>query len=573
MHVGLYNFQVLLNQWRGVVLLTLVAAAWALQRFALVECLAATVAVCAIFLGGFFIKWHFEYDFSHWPAVALALALPAAAWLLCRCHPLRAHRRTIWVSAATALFVLADGHLDYAAIFSPGRQWQVIAGLALIGRFGWWLARNDDIAEHRGPLRFILICSCAAFLGGWFLGRSTGHPAAGLVCGSVMALVPCFVGLRLADRAFGDLLGGLIFDMVFCEGDFAETKRQTDEPPPNVTLLRHWRETGSARKAWRAAKRSLVEDPQYYPVWLFAAETAVLRLGRPRRAIQIVRRLDRSEAFTRDQKQFAVQELKSWLAVLGRNLDPQQFHSNQDPVEKGGPLKKAARLRLEGRFKEAVSLLESLRAADPENLAAALLLMRVHAQDLKNLRTAENILAGLEDQPHVAAGFVEYARRSIPEWDLLPPAATEQKRTWFRRGGKEAAVPEKIVLGGPPGVGGQPPDDTATIESLLVANPPARRAAPQGEPAGDDVDSLLKNGYLGTAIELLNQQIKAKPDSFDLWMKLADAHANRCGDLHTSMKIIQKMERSAVFTEDQIGQAQARLKEWCAGKSRSLYGV
>lgn len=571
MHIGLYSYVYLLNQWRGAVLLTMVAAAWALQRFALVECLAATLAVCATFLGGYFIKWHFTYNLLRWPAAGWLLAPPVIAWLLCRNYRLRAYRRTIWLSAMTALFVLADGQVDFAAIFSPGRPWQAVAGLVLLWRFGRWLARNDDLGEHRGVLRFISICSFIAFLAGWFLGRSTGHPAIGLMCGIGLALIPCFVGFRMGARAINDLLGGLIFDMVFYEGDFAEAKSRTEEQPPNVALLRHWRENGSQRKAWRAAKRHLVEDEANYAVWLFAAETAAAHLGRPRRAIQIIRRLDRSKAFTPDQKQFAVQELKSWLAILGRNLDPQQFHSHHGAVEKSGPMAKAARLRLQGRFKDAVSLLESLLARDPENLAAALLLMRIHAQDMKCPQKAEKLLAVIENQPHVAAGFLDYARRSIPEWNLLAPAALDRKKRWFGRGAKAAAAPARIMLSGPPGVGGQPAGEQETIESRLVAQRPAK-ASPMPVPK-DDVDALLRNGNLGTAVELLEQRIKEAPKSFELWIKLADAHANYCHNPHGAMKIIRSMEMSSNFTSEQIGHAQSLLKQWCAGKSRSLYGV
>jgi hypothetical protein len=76
-----------------------------------------------------------------------------------------------------------------------------MACLALLWRFGYWLARNADWGEHRGRLRFILICSLAAFLAGWFLGQSTGHPGIGLACGIFLALVPCLIGLRMANKA------------------------------------------------------------------------------------------------------------------------------------------------------------------------------------------------------------------------------------------------------------------------------------------------------------------------------------------------------------------------------------
>jgi tetratricopeptide (TPR) repeat protein len=168
------------------------------------------------------------------------------------------------------------------------------------------------------------------------------------------------------------------------------------------------------------------------------------------------------------------------------------------------PLAEAARLRAGGKFAEAEPLLRSLLAANPANLAAAMALMRLYAQDLHQPGQAAEVLRQLEKQPHMAAGHIEFARRSIDEWSR-PPAAADR-------------------------------------------------------PAS--VDELLAGGRCGTAIEILEARLRAQPDDFDLRLKLAEAYGRYCGNVDHAEKIVREIETTAGFSPAQVQQAQNRLQAW-----------
>ena len=80
------------------------------------------------------------------------------------------------------------------------------------------------------------------------------------------------------------------------------------------------------------------------------------------------------------------------------------------------PLAEAARLRAQGDFAGAEHLLKSLLLKNPADDGAAMLLMRLYAQDLREPGRAHEVLRALQKQPHVPASHVEFARRSIDEW-------------------------------------------------------------------------------------------------------------------------------------------------------------
>jgi len=180
-----------------------------------------------------------------------------------------------------------------------------------------------------------------------------------------------------------------------------------------------------------------------------------------------------------------------------------RFENGQKP----GPLTEARRRRAEGKFSEAEAILQSLLAANPANADAALMLMRLYVQDLRRSDRAAEVLRSLEEQPHIPAAHLEYARRSIVEW-------------------------------------GQ------------------RKSAPAPAPLPESADALLAGGHLGTAIEVLERNIKDQPKDFDLWLKLAEAHGRHSGNLQRAEKIVQKIESNRGFSAEQIQMAKAKLKEW-----------
>jgi tetratricopeptide (TPR) repeat protein len=183
----------------------------------------------------------------------------------------------------------------------------------------------------------------------------------------------------------------------------------------------------------------------------------------------------------------------------------------QEDFKQSKPLAGAHRLRSEGKFDEAETVLKSLLAEDPSNMDAALILMRLYVQDLRRSDKAAEVLRSLESQPHIPSAHLEYARRSIHEW-------------------------------------GQ------------------RKSAPAAEVLPESVDELLARGHLGTAIDILERKLKEQPKNFDLWLKLAEAHGRHSGNLPRAGKIVQQIESNPNFSAEQIQQAKARLKEWREAK-------
>jgi tetratricopeptide (TPR) repeat protein len=174
---------------------------------------------------------------------------------------------------------------------------------------------------------------------------------------------------------------------------------------------------------------------------------------------------------------------------------------------KSQPLVGVLRLRSEGKFDEAETVLKSLLAKNPLNVDAALMLMRLYAWDLGQPGKAGEVLRALKKQPQIPPGYIEYAQRSIHEWGQgTPPSAAE-------------VLPETV-------------------------------------------DELLACGYLGTAIEILEQKLAEQPDDFDLWLKLAGAHGLHSGNIHRAEKIVKNIESNRNFSAEQIQIAKARLKEW-----------
>jgi tetratricopeptide (TPR) repeat protein len=177
------------------------------------------------------------------------------------------------------------------------------------------------------------------------------------------------------------------------------------------------------------------------------------------------------------------------------------------------PLTEAYRLRSEGKFDEAAAVLNLMLAENPSNVDAALMLMRLYVRDLRRSDKAAEVLRALEKQPHIPPGHIEYAQRSIHDW------------------GRKKRAAEAVVL-------------------------------------PESVDELLACGYLGTAIEILERKVKERPQDFDSWLKLAEAHGLHSGNIQRAEKIIEKIEGNRGFSAEQIQVAKVKLKEWREAKPR-----
>ena len=192
----------------------------------------------------------------------------------------------------------------------------------------------------------------------------------------------------------------------------------------------------------------------------------------------------------------------------------------QERAQTPKPLVEAAGLRAQGKFAEAEQLLKSQLMKNPSETGAAMMLMRLYAQNLRQPGKAHEILQQLEKQPHVSASHLEFARRSIEEWSRPKSENTE------------AVMPAKT----------------------------------------ESVDELLAQGFFGTAIEMLEEQSKARPQDFEIFLKLAEVHAVHCKNFQRAGKIIRQMETGANFSPQQVDLAQAKLKEWrlAAGRPHGM---
>jgi tetratricopeptide (TPR) repeat protein len=219
----------------------------------------------------------------------------------------------------------------------------------------------------------------------------------------------------------------------------------------------------------------------------------LLKNGRNEEAVQLCAALKKSG-------DASVLVLETLLARSGIRLEDDR---------KPRPLAEAYHLRLLGKFGEAETILNSLLAENPSDVDAALMLMRLYAQDLRRSDKAAAVLRALEKQPHIPDGHIEYAQRSIHDW------------------GRKKRAPEVVAL-------------------------------------PESVDELLAGGYLGTAIEVLERKVNEQPQDFDLSLKLAEAHGLHSGNVRRAEKIVQSMEAGKNFSAAQIEIAKVKLKEWRA---------
>ncbi len=188
-----------------------------------------------------------------------------------------------------------------------------------------------------------------------------------------------------------------------------------------------------------------------------------------------------------------------------------EFHGvRTERVKISTPLAEAARLRTEGKIAEAEKLLESLLAKNPADSEAALQLMRLCAEDLRQPYRAHELLRALAKQPHADRNLIEFARRSIDDWSR-PKSETK-----------------------------------ATIAPSRVQS----------------VAELLAQGAYGTAIERLEEEISLWPQNLELRVKLAEVHAVHCGNLVRAEKIIRQIELDPDASPSLVAVARMKLQEW-----------
>jgi thioredoxin-like negative regulator of GroEL len=182
-----------------------------------------------------------------------------------------------------------------------------------------------------------------------------------------------------------------------------------------------------------------------------------------------------------------------------------------ESLKESKPLTEASQLRQIGKLKEAETVLTSLLKREPSNVHAALMLIRLYGQDMRQLDRAAKVLRSLEHVPHVSTAYIEFARRSLVDvqTESAPPAS---------------AVPEETM--------------------------------PQS------IEELIAKKYLGTAIEALEKRCEIEPGDFDAWLKLAEVYGVHCANLAMAEKTIRRIGANSAFNAEQKQQAQKRFREW-----------
>ncbi len=158
----------------------------------------------------------------------------------------------------------------------------------------------------------------------------------------------------------------------------------------------------------RMVDPALYDDRQLDPKKARRYQDAIAHLihnGRREEAIKLCEELKQSG-------EVDVVTLENTLEFLG---------VKQERAPAAKPLVVAGRLRTERKFVEAEQLLQSLLVKNPADDAAAIMLMRLYAQDLRQPDRAHQVLHALKKQPHVPAGNLEFARHSIAEWSRPQP--------------------------------------------------------------------------------------------------------------------------------------------------------
>jgi hypothetical protein len=219
----------------------------------------------------------------------------------------------------------------------------IVIGLALLGM--WWLSGYDAHLtgedKVRDFVRRALRCGLTVLLAGVFLllpGAIQAMPLL-LLLGGLLVLIWCGPLTEMLARWFHQLI-------------YHEDKREFD---PNQTV----------RDLDRVA--------------------GLIKSGRKEEAIQLCQALKESG----DVSVLALDTLLEHLGV------------KPEPAPTTRPLIEARRLRLEKRFPEAEAILNSLLLQNAANVDAAMMLMRLYAEDLHRPDQAEAVLESLARQPHV----------------------------------------------------------------------------------------------------------------------------------------------------------------------------
>ena len=384
---------------------------------------------------------------------------------------------------------------------------------------------NDyDLAEHRKTLLFFLggfvVCVILGGTVGYLIWTNGGHKFNPWLYMSVFGILACVpLAAHFSQWLYRILdvrMDRFLFDIIFSHAAFSETVRK-QRHLPSLQLLRHWRDRSDVEKAWQTARAHLFKEERALPVWLFAMETAVLYRRQPDDALEILNRLYVTDEFPHDQRVVAVGMMQGWMAAAGFAFDAESFQIERPPLQPAALTNQVEQKCREGRFGAAVMLLNAALEKDGLNEEAFIQLVRLQAQDLKNRRVAEKLIADAADT--FSPKLLDFLKRSLDEWMRLPIRSRVKPGRffgWLRRSPPaEPAEPvsKKIILNPARMTPASPPPEDADPLTVYLD----RVKETQGQPPDttlvrDRVEKLLLERRLGTAVELLQQQAEAEPE-------------------------------------------------------------
>jgi tetratricopeptide (TPR) repeat protein len=508
--------------------------------------------------------------FNRWIAASLAmLFFIRAMYRFRREGDFQTHRLVfaIYLASLAALMVIG--------ITGWGGAYRQTGGLLLVLFFGQ-LYTNRDLVERRSGIYFWLaVLVLAACAGAWMGSAIWSHqdnPGLSrrwlMVIGTALS---SFLPLRYLFNHLGmtlnEFFNGLQFDMLFSEGAFAP-KQKKRVSFPREQLLLHWRESGQTNKAWRTARRYLLDDPAAFPIWIFALETAALHLKKPKMATTLIQRLLKCENISFDQKNIALMTAKKLAGVAGFKFNESNFRAPAVQPGEIDPLVRVVALRQQGQFKEVETLLLSLIEKEPGNPQVLTHLVRLYAGDLKQINKAQRWIAKAEE--HLPSYHVDFLRNSLGEWiksetiatdqitglSPLPPRTEESGKLVFKSYTTSAK-----------------PAENSLENNLLrqqIKKPLAELPPEDAQPPRDKMDELVADRCYGAAAEMFLKELKADPKNFDLWLRYAEVYGRHCGNLKEAEKIARQMAALRVFSDEQMQVTTSRLREW-RGKHEVLF--
>ena len=349
-------------------------------------------------------------------------------------------------------------------------------------------------------MKFAIVLGAAALLAWWLSGYDSRVTGENRAADLTRRLIRCGVTLFLVSVA----LAGMVF---FCI-------------PVAVVLAVYW--AGCVSELFARGFHGLIDSVDNRELDGKALTrqldqlSALVQEERNEEAIQLCARL-------RDSAQGSALAIEAMLfRVYDRMFADERLRSTSS-------LANVFALLDQKRYAETEIRLNQLLVREPRNTAAYLVLIRLYARELQNENSAHALIERLAKRGWLPPAFVEYARHCLGGW--LKPVTSGIKAN-------------------------------EGVESLLVERKTPEVPDPAVEEPESTIADLLAAGRLGTAIELLETRVRHRPDDFEAWLMLAEAHGRYCCNLERARETVRRIEMNGAFNPQQIREAQAKLQEW-----------